>query len=146
MVLPVPAINREAEKKEDAPIPDPPIPIPKAPVPDADNDDPSINYLDAGFGDNCTCPVCMGDGVGRLCYGYCDNAGNMVGRFPHCEEVGRLGDDCPECPNMTFETQMEMGECPNCGRWETSTLNVRCARTSRAFSSKTILQRRTEKQ
>jgi hypothetical protein len=116
MVLPIPDESRLAKKKEDAPVANPPVPIPAPAVSDPNPDDPSIRYLDAGYGDEGTCPVCMGDGVvGRLCYGCCDKAGMMVGRCPRCEEVGRLGDDCPECPTRTFETQLEMGECSTCG-------------------------------
>jgi hypothetical protein len=101
----------DAKKKKDY---GPPASIPKTSPPDAN--DPSIRYLYAGYGDEGTCPICMGDGVvGRFCFKCCDEAGMMVGRCPRCDEVGRLGDDCPECITTSFETALEEGVCSTCG-------------------------------
>jgi hypothetical protein len=139
MVLPIPDESRLAKKKEDAPVANPPVPISAPAVSDPNPDDPSIRYLDAGYGDEGTCPVCMGDGVvGRFCFGCCDKAGMMVGRCPRCEEVGRLGDDCPECPTRTFETQLEMGVFHLWRGGAPSTLSAKFVRINHPFTSRSF--------
>ena len=88
-------------------------PVPRVAKPD----DPTIRFLDAGYGsEDGRCPNCMGDGeVGTFCFDCCNAADMAVGRCPRCNGVGMLGEDCPTCPPKEYETQLEMGECPECG-------------------------------
>ena len=117
MVIPDPAQEPEGEKKDN--VPDNPslvLPVDVAPPVRAANlRDPSIRFVDVGYGIEGSCPLCMRDGeVGRFCFECCHQAGMMVGKCPSCEEVGVLGEGCPMCAGMAYEAPMEMGECPEC--------------------------------